>query len=715
MLRMKLKSVPGVAPVAMSLALLVSCGAEPGSNVDAAISYPESKRVEVVDTLHGVPIADPYRWLEDTDDPAVQEWTDKQNALTKETLAAKPIHAELVAELTKLWNYSRMGVPVKRGDYYFYEYYDGLQNQAVLYMQKGLEGERIELIDPNELSREGIVAMDWWYPSRDGSKIAYGLSEKGSENSTLHIFDVASRRPLPYSIEYCRYSSVAWLKDNDGFFYTRGPKPGSVPAGEESYHKKVFLHHLASNPDDDQLIFEYAEDPTAPVAVTLAEDLRTLFFYVYYGSAGGFKLYYSRVDAPAEVTLIADREGCDYYPYTTDTKLFIHTNEDAPFYKLLVTDLSHPERANWKVAVPETSDLLENLTIAGNRLVLNYLHNASSKLQVHNFSGEKVADMALPAMGAVTGLSSNWDEPEVMFSYMSFVTPAEVEHYDLTNMKLTTVHKPEVDFDASQYEVKQEWYKSKDGTSVPIFIVHQKGLQMDGTNPALLYGYGGFQVNQTPYYSSSRLMFLKRGGVFAMPNLRGGSEFGEEWHRAGMLEKKQNTFDDFIAAAEYLIEAGYTSKERLAIWGGSNGGLLVGAVEVQRPDLFKAVICTVPLLDMLRFHMFLIARYWTSEYGSAENPEQFKFMYEYSPYQNVKPNVAYPATFLTAGEEDGRVHPLHARKFAALLQHENVGDNPILVWIDRKGGHGQGKPISLRIQETADVYTFLFWQLGMSE
>lgn len=693
--------------------LVVSCGERNSAGSDVSLDYPESKRVAVVDTLHGVPVADPYRWLEDTDDPEVQAWTDEQNALTREVLDALPVRQQLMDNLKELWNYERMTVPKRRGELYFYEHNDGLQNQDILYMQEGLDGERVALIDPNELSEEGIVAMDWWYPSHDGSMIAYGLSEKGSENSAIHIYDVEKRESLPYSIDRCRHSSIAWLPTNDGFFYSRTPAPGTVPEGEESYHRKIYLHHLNSDPEADTMIFEYAKEPTWIPAISIAEDLRTLLIFVYKGSSTGHQLYYSRLESPSDVSLLADGDGNDFIPYTTDEKLFIHTNDGAPFYKVMAADLANPERENWREVVPEREYLLENLTIAGNRLVLNYLENATSRLEIMDLEGEKVQDVELPAMGSVSSLRGKWDKPEFMFKYTSFVTPSQVKRFSFETMQTTIFHEPEIDVDPDRYEVKQEWFKSKDGTDVPMFIVHEKGIELNGSNPTLMYGYGGFQNNQTPYFSTSRLLLLRRGGVYALPNIRGGNEFGEEWHRGGMLEQKQNTFDDFIAAGEHLIERGYTSKDKLAIWGGSNGGLLVGAVLTQRPDLFEVVICTVPLLDMIRFHRFLIAKYWTPEYGSAENPDQFEFIYEYSPYHNVTPETDYPATFIKAGEADGRVHPLHARKFAAMLQYHNTSDEPILLWIDRKGGHGQGKPISLQMEGVADTYAFLLWQLGL--
>lgn len=680
-----------------------------------AFEYPVSKTVPVADTLHGVVLPDPYRWLEDTDDPAVQTWTDQENALTRSLLNAQPIRDTLKERLAALWDYSRESSPRYYGGKYFYLHNDGLQNHDVLFVKDGLNDVPEILIDPNTFSEDGTTAMDWWTPSPDGGLIAYGVSASGSENAVLHVLDVATKQDLSDIIDRCRYSSVCWDGDSQGFYYTRLPRPGDVPAGDENYYRKVFYHKLSDDPTTDTLIWQDTSVKEYYPALIRSDDSRILIMALYRGSAEETELHYIDLDNPSPFLPIVTGFQAYHEPLIVDSLLFVLTNDGAPNRRIMVVNITEPSRENWRELIPEGDDLLQEFRIVNGQLVLSYLHNAYSQLRLHGYDGKSNGAVVLPAIGSVRYLEGRWNRPEMFFRFDSFVYPRTIFRYDFDATKLEVIHRAELDVVPDDFQADQVWYKSKDGAEVSMFVVHARNVKLDGDNPTLLTGYGGFAVNQTPYFSGSNFLWLERGGVFAMPNLRGGAEYGEQWHRAGMLESKQNTFDDFIAAAQWLIDNGYTRPERLAIEGGSNGGLLVGAAMVQRPDLFGAVHCAVPLLDMIRYHQFLIARFWIPEYGSSDDPEQFKYILEYSPYQSVRPGLKYPAALFRAGESDGRVHPMHARKMVAALQTATAGDQPILLWMERKAGHGQGKPTAMALEESADIWTFLMWQLGMTE
>jgi prolyl oligopeptidase len=681
----------------------------------AAIDYPESKPGTIVDTLHGVAVPDPYRWLEDTDDPAVQEWTDKQNALTRELLDSIPEREEVKNRLAELWNYTRVSPPSKYGDRYFFTKNEGLQDHFVLYYRDGLDGAPNVLIDPNTWPGDKTKAMNWWHVSPDGALIAYGVSEAGSENATLHLRQVGTQEDLPLQIERCRYSSIVWEEDNSGFFYTRMPYEGEVPPGDEHYFRRVCYHRMGDDPANDKIIWQNPEVREHSPGIWRSEDFNYMILGVWRGSTEENDLYYMDLTKRDGFQPIVTGFESTNLAVMIDTIVYIMTTDGAPNRRVMWANISNPERENWSELIPESEDLLQSVQIINRHLILEYLHDAHSVIKIHTLGGRLVKTVDLPTMGTVSGLTGEWDEPEMYFQFQSFVYPRTNFSYDFETGNLMTLERVELDVNPEDYESKQVWYTSRDGTQIPMFVVHRKDIVLDGNNPALLYGYGGFFSSQTPFFSGTYFFWLERGGVFAMANLRGGGEYGEKWHRAGMLESKQNTFDDFIAAAEWLIDNKYTRPGRLGIRGGSNGGLLVGAALVQRPDLFGAVLCGVPLLDMLRYHNFLIARYWIPEYGSADDPEQFGYLYAYSPYHNIEQGVDYPAVFLTGGESDGRVHPLHARKMTAGLQNATTGDAPILLWMERRAGHGQGKPTSMELEESADEWTFLLWQLGMLE
>ena len=679
------------------------------------LTYPASRTVDVIDTLHGTPVPDPYRWLEPNDDPEVQQWTDAQNALTRKLLDALPYRQNIVTRIKELWDYPRSSTPQKFGSRYFYSRNSGLQNQSVLYVKESLDGEPRVLIDPNTFSTDGTLAMDWHYVSDDGSMIAYGVSASGSEDATLHVKNVNTGEELPLQIERCKYASVAWEKDNSGFYYTRFPKKGTVPDGDENYHERVFYHKMGTDPANDSLIYERPDHKEYGVGVGMSEDYRYLILTITEGTGQTNEVYFMDLAKRQDgFHPIVTGFKSYYSPIIAEERIYILTRENAPNFKVMVADMSDPRHENWKELIPESKESLQSFRFINRNLVLEYLHNAYSVVKVFSLRGEFLREIQLPALGSVGAINGEWNQPEMFLSFSSFVYAPTILRYDFDADKLSVYDKSTAKIDPEKYETNQVWYPSKDGTKISMFIVHKKGLKLDSANPTLLYGYGGFSVNQTPYFSASLTIWFDHGGVFAMPNLRGGNEYGESWHHAGMLDKKQNVFDDFIAAAEWLIANKYTSRDKLAIEGGSNGGLLTGAVMVQRPDLFKAVLCEVPLLDMIRYQKFLIARFWVPEYGSSEDSSQFKYLLAYSPYHNVKRNTHYPAALIKAGESDGRVHPSHARKFAALLQAVNTADNPILLWVERKAGHGQGKPISMQADDVADNWAFLFWQLGMS-
>jgi prolyl oligopeptidase len=687
---------------------------------------PKAKVEPVEDTVQGHKIVDRYRYLENPNDPDTKLYVEQELSYTRFILDPLPGRDKINARLSQLLEIGTVGAPQMGGKYYFHTRREGNQNQPVLYVREGLKSalndglndkDRV-LVDVNKMSSDGTVALDWWFASDDGKYVAYGTSQSGSEESTLHIVESATGKVLPDAIDRTRFASVAWMKDSSAFYYTRHPKKGEVPDGEEVYHVKVFYHRLGSDPAKDPLIFGEGRNAQDIPNVSLSEDDRWLLIDVGEGWTKS-EMYLQDLHSknpPLEITTGKDfLYGVDFF----EGKLYITTNEDAPHYRVFVADAANPKRENWKEIIPQSDAVLQNASVTGGKLLAQYEHNATSELKLFGLDGKKLADVPLPAIGNVFSASGRYDRNEIFYGFQSFTVPPSVYRVDLTDVKSTLwakVDAPSVD--GSAYEVQQVWYTSKDGTKVPMFIVSKKGIEKNGKNPTLLTGYGGFNISMTPAFSRSMYLWMEHGGVYAVANLRGGAEFGEDWHRAGMLEKKQNVFDDFIAAGEYLIAQKYTDSDHLAIQGGSNGGLLMGAMITQRPDLFRAVICQVPLLDMLRYQNFQIAKLWIPEYGSAEDAKQFDWLYAYSPYHHVKPGVEYPAILFMTGDTDTRVDPMHAKKMAALMQAEakngDSKDKPILLRIETKAGHGQGKPVAKQIEESTDMYSFLFWQLGVT-
>jgi len=678
---------------------------------------PRAKIAPVEDTIHGHKIVDPYRYLENPNDADTKLYVEEELNYTRSILDPLPGRDKINARLSQLLMIGTVGAPQLGGKYYFHTRREGSQNQPILYVREGLNGEDRVLVDVNHLSVDGTVALDWWYASDDGKYVAYGTSPSGSEVSTLRVIETATGKLLPDSIERTRAASLAWEHDNSGFFYTRYPKKGDVPAGQEVYYRHVFYHALGTDPALDPLIFGEGRDPEWWPNVNLSDDGRWLLIDEEHGwtKTQLFLQDLTTKNPPVEITVGKD------FQYTADFfegKLYITSNEDAPHYRVFVADAVNPKRENWKELIPQSDGVLQNASVTGGKLLAQYEHNATSELKLFALDGKKLADVPLPAIGNVFSVSGRYDRNEIFFGFQSFTVPPSVYRVDLTGVQSALWAKVDApSIDPSQYDVQQVWYTSKDGTKIPMFVVSKKGIEKNGKNPTLLTGYGGFNISSTPAFSRSTYLWMEHGGIFAVANLRGGAEFGEEWHRAGMLEKKQNVFDDFIAAGEYLIAQKYTDKDHLAIQGGSNGGLLMGAMITQRPDLFRAVICQVPLLDMLRYQNFQIAKLWIPEYGSADDANQFHWLYAYSPYHHVKPGVEYPAILFMTGDTDTRVDPMHAKKMAALLQAEAKNgasqQKPILLRIETKAGHGQGKPVTKQIEESTDIYSFLFWQLGV--
>jgi prolyl oligopeptidase len=682
--------------------------------------FPLAPQKPVVDEVQGRKITDPYRWLEDAYSPDTKQWVSDEMAYTRGLLDPLPERDHLHQRLTDLMSIGTISAPQIGGKYYFYTKREGSQNQPVLFVREGVDGTDRALVDVNQLAADGTVALDWWVPSDDGKYVAYGTSPSGSEMSTLQIIETASGKLLPDSIERTRAVSLAWMLDDSGFYYTRYPKKGEVAEGQEVYYRRVFYHALGSDPAKDPLIFGEGLGAEDWPEVDLSNHGDWLLITVAQGWTKR-DLYVQDLRPGAERRAAAKITGGKNFLYSGQIfngKIYITTNEDAPRYRLLVVDAASPTRANWKEIIPQNDAVLQGAAIVNGQLLAQYEKNATSQLTLLDVDGKPIGEVRLPAIGSVFGLGGKWDRKEVFFAFHSFTVPDSIYQIDLTTRGTSLWSKVEAPgIDPDKCEVKQLWFDSKDGTHVPMFVFHKKGLVLNGKNPTLLTGYGGFNISLTPNFVGDRYLWLEHGGVFAVANLRGGAEFGEDWHRAGMLDKKQNVFDDFAAAAEFLIAQKYTDKDHLAIRGGSNGGLLMGAALTQHPDLYRAVICQVPLLDMLRYQNFQIAKLWVPEYGSSEDPKQFDWLYAYSPYHHVKQGAEYPAILFMTADTDTRVDPMHAKKMAALMQAEAANGQsrtrPILLRIDSKAGHGAGKPIAKQVEDMTDIYSFLFWQLGM--
>lgn len=670
----------------------------------------------MIDDYHGTKVADPFRWLEASESKRVAEWTDEQNARTRAYLEG---HADLAgwkARAEKLLGIGLVNAPVTRKsaegkNIYFHTKREGGANQPTLYVREGDAKDRV-LIDASTLSKDGTTALDWWYASWDGRYVAWGRSESGSEESTLAVRDVRTGKDLPDAITRTRHATVAWLPDATGFFYSRYPEQGTVPKGDEKYHAQIYLHRLGSNPDEDELVFGSDRDKTDVPQVLISPNGRWLVVRVHQGWDKS-ELYLRDLQEKGgpRWSEVAVRSRALFEPIPLDDKLYVLTNDGAPKYALFEASYKTPDRTHWKEIISETEDVLVDVTPVKSELVATYLHDASTQIVRYDLAGKRIGSIGLRSLGTASVVGRH-DGREVFVSFNSFAVAPEIRRVDLDADTSALWDRVGAEFSAPDIKVEMMWAKSKDGTRVPMFVVYKHPLKADANNRTVLYGYGGFNINQTPKFHPRILATVQAGGVWVSAVLRGGGEFGESWHRAGMLESKQHVFDDFIACAEELIRRKITRPERLGVMGGSNGGLLVAAVVTQRPELFRVGLSLVPLTDMLRYHHFRIAKLWIPEYGSAEDPSQFRTLYAYSPYHRVKKGVRYPSMLFTTAESDSRVDPMHARKMAARMQSvQSDPERPILVRIEKKAGHGAGKPTSKVAAELADEMAFLFGEL----
>jgi len=666
---------------------------------------PETRKDNVKEIIHGVEIVDPYRWLEDQETQEIRAWIDAQNDYTHSFIDRLPGRERLKQRITELRKTDRISMPFERNGCYFLTKRPADQDLWIIYMRKGLDGEDEVLIDPHPMSPDRTISVNLLDVSKDGTVMAYGIREGGEDEVTIKLFDVDRRTDLQDELPKGYYFDVSIVPDKSGLYYSRHGAEGS----------RIYYHTMGSDIDADVEIFGEGYGPDKGVTADLSEDGHYLIIVVWYGSAAmKTEIYFQDLTKKCPIIPVVNDIDARFIPSIAGDKLFMHTNWKAPNGRILVVDLNKPGRKHWREVIPENDAVIERFSLAGGKLFVNYLENVVSRVKVFEPDGKFVRDISFPTLGTVDSVSGQWESDEAFFVFNSFHVPTTIYRYEVAKGDQEIWAQLEVPFKTDMFEVKQVWYESKDGTKVPMFIVHAKGINLDGSNPTLLTGYGGFNSSLTPYFSATAVLWVENSGVFAMPNLRGGGEFGEEWHRSGMFENKQNVFDDFIAAAEWLIKNNYTNPSNLAIAGISNGGLLVGAAFTQRPKLFQTVVCSHPLLDMIRYHKFLVAKFWVSEYGSSEDPAQFKYIHAYSPYHNVKQGTEYPAVLFITGDADTRVAPLHARKMTALLQSVTGSDKPVLLLYDTKSGHSGGRPVSKQIEYETDKMLFLFWQLGIT-
>jgi prolyl oligopeptidase len=672
------------------------------------------RRGNVIEDYHGTRVADPFRWMEDPEAQETKEFIAAHNQVTRAYLDNIRARRQYRERLTELWNYEKLQGIFRSGDRYFFYKNDGLQSQAVLYYSDTLDGEPRLVIDPNRLSDDGTVALSGVSPSHDGKLIAYSCTQSGSDRQLIRIRNVETGEDFPEVIQWCRFTRAAWLPDDSGFYYTRFPEPGQYPPEDSVNYAQVYLHKLGAPQSADQLIYHRPDFKELGFGARVTDDGRYLVLHVSLGTNPENRFYYRELSSRDDFIRLLDDNDAMYRFVGNDGSVFyFHTKLAAPNGRVIAIDVNQPERENWRELIPESSDVLDSVQLINDCFVLTYSHDVHNLVKIHARDGSYLREVELPTLGTCS-VSGRREHDEMFVTFTSFLYPATIFRYDFASATLDKFWTANVDFDATQFETKQVFYTSKDGTRVPLFLTHRKGLQLDGNNPTLLYGYGGYNSSQRPNFALHTLPWLEAGGVYAVAGLRGGNEYGETWHRAGMLEQKQNVFDDFIAAAEWLIENQYTRREKLAIYGRSNGGLLTGACMTQRPDLYGAVICQVPVIDMLRFHRFTAGRFWTGEYGNAEvYADHFKFMHAYSPLHNVKFGTIYPPTLIMTAESDDRVVPMHSLKFAATLHWAAGNPDDIYLRVESKAGHGHGKPTGKIIDEYADIFAFLFERLGV--
>lgn len=680
------------------------------------LNYPTTRKVDTVTVYHGVSVQDPYRWLEDDWSEETKEWVTQQNKVTFGYLDQIPYRQQWFKRLEELNNYPKYSSPSRKHEYFYFSKNDGLQNQSVIYRQKGLNGKPELVLDPNKFSKEGTTSLATFSLSDNGNYAVVGKSKGGSDWRTFHVMDMRTLTYLADSLAWIKVSGASWL--GDGFFYSRYPalESGKELSGKNENHM-VYYHKVGTPQEQDILVYEDKDNPQRFHGVFTSEDERYVFLNISdrgKGKLGNAIWYYDAKSGDKKFKPIIETPGNYLYSFVTDVngKFLFRTNDEAKNWKLISIDPANPSRENWVTIIPEKEETLSGISSAGGKLFVNYMKDVADKFYVHSLDGKFEREVKMPAIGSANGFFGKRSDPFVFYTFTSFTFPPTIYKYDIATGKSEVFRRPEVKFNPEDYVTEQQFYKSKDGTKVPMFIVYKKGLKKDGTNPTILYGYGGFNISSNPSFSSTRIGWLEQGGVYVLANLRGGSEYGEKWHEAGMKLKKQNVFDDFIAAAEYLIDKKYTSSEYLAVQGGSNGGLLVGAVINQRPDLFRVAIPQVGVMDMLRFHKFTIGWNWIAEYGSSENPEDFKNLYAYSPIHNIKSGLNYPSVLVTTADHDDRVVPAHSFKYAATLQEYYKGKNPVLIRIDVNSGHGASN-LKKSLETTADIYSFIFHNMNV--
>lgn len=701
-----------------ALAILAAACAQHGTRDGdrRAPRYPDAPRSDQVDVLHGVRVEDPFRPLEDPDAPEVRTWIEAENAITNRYLDGIEERKAIRERLTELWNYERYGIPSKKGGRYFWSYNDGLMNQNLIYVADTLDSEPRVLFDPNEFSEDGTVALASYAVNESGELAAYAISRSGSDWREIKVREIATGRDLDDHIEWAKFTGIAWNKAGTGFYYSRydAPEGGDELEGV-NYFQKLWFHRVGTPQSEDVLVYERPDEKEWGFGGSVTDDGRYLIIGVWKGTDERNRVYYLDLESEgAEVVRLLDDFDAAYDFVGNDGPVFwFRTDLDAARGRVIAVDTNAPERTNWKEVIPETDDALRGVSVVGDHFIAQYLKDARSVARVHALDGSHVRDVSMPGIGSAGGFGGDRDDPETFYSFSSYTAPSTIYRYNVKTGERELFREPALSFDSSKYVTEQVFFESKDGTRVPMFLTHKKGLERNGANPTHLYAYGGFNIPITPRFSVDTLVWLEMGGIYAVANLRGGGEYGREWHLAGTKGRKQNVFDDFISAAEWLIDNNYTSTDKLAISGGSNGGLLVGACITQRPDLFGAAVPRVGVLDMLRFHKFTIGWAWVSDYGSPDVKEEFDALYAYSPLHNVHDGTTYPPTLIVTADHDDRVVPAHSFKFAARLQEAQKGSDPILIRIETKAGHGAGKPVSKQIEEAADILGFMVEELGV--
>lgn len=699
----------------LPLLAIITLAACSENNSGKKYNYPYARKVDTVNDYFGTKVADPYRWLEDDNSDSTKKWVDAENAVTQDYLSKIAFRDKIRDRLKKIWNFEKMSAPYLKGKRYIYSRNTGVQNQSVMYYKEGLSGEEKLLFDPNTLASDGTSSLNGFDVSHDGKYLAYGISKAGSDWQEYFVQDIATGKKMSDDLKWLKFTNATWK--GDGFYYGRFEAPKGSELSSANTNQKLYYHKLGDAQNKDMLVYKDEAHPNRMFGAQVTDDQKWLIIYSSEFTSGNGIMVKDLADPKGEFKTIGpelDEHSNNYGVLEiVGRNIVIRTDHGAPNFKLVSVDFDHPEKANWKTIIPESKNMMEGVSVAGDKYIANYLVDVKSQLVIYDKQGNKLGDIPTEKMCSVSELSSDKDDSLVFIGISTFTSPSSIYKYNILTKTSTLYFKPDVDFKSEDFETEQVFYPSKDGTKIPMFITHKKGLKMDGNNPCFIFGYGGFTSHYSPEFRTDRAVFLEAGGIYCVANIRGGDEYGETWHQGGIKCNKQNVFDDFIAAGEYMIAQKYTSKEKLAVQGRSNGGLLIGACETQRPDLFKVCIPMVGVMDMLRYDKFTIGRAWSSDYGLSENKDEFECLYKYSPLHNIK-ETSYPATLITTGDHDDRVVPAHSFKFAATMQEKQQGDNPVLIRIDKNAGHGSGKPTDKQIEEFADIWAFVFYNLGMN-